>query len=101
MRTGTARRHVRSAFDSCRVAGGANCVSDGPKTGHGQSQQGSPLFDRLVGGPSTAIGNERPSSFAVLRLMVSSTFVDWETGSSAGLNVRKAGPVAEQAARHA
>ena len=28
----------------------------------------------------TASGNERPSSFAVLRLMISSIFVDWETG---------------------
>jgi len=36
--------------------------------------------------PSTASGNERPSSFAVLRLMISSTFVDWETGSSAGFS---------------
>src|SRR5262249_14255123 len=35
---------------------------------------------------STAIGNERPSSFAVLRLMISSIFVDWETGSSAGFS---------------
>src|SRR5881275_1799523 len=36
--------------------------------------------------PSTASGNERPSSFAVLRLMTSSTFVDWETGSSAAFS---------------
>src|SRR5215471_969363 len=36
--------------------------------------------------PSTASGNERPSSFAVLRLMISSIFVDWETGSSAGFS---------------
>src|SRR5262245_48839099 len=36
--------------------------------------------------PNTASGNERPSNFAVLRLMTSSTFVDWETGSSAGFS---------------
>ena len=36
--------------------------------------------------PSSVSGNERPSRLAVLRLMISSIFVDWKTGSSAGFS---------------
>ena len=48
---------------------------------------------------SSASGNERLSSFAVLRLMISSIFVDWRN-SKLAINVDKAGPIAEKAARH-
>jgi hypothetical protein len=38
-------------------------------------------------------GTVRPSALAVLRLMISSTFVDWTTGSSAGFSPLRTRPV--------
>jgi hypothetical protein len=49
-------------------------------------QQKAMLFDHLVGAAESMIGTVRPSALAVFILMMSSTFVDWCTGRSAGFS---------------
>src|SRR5437660_695087 len=50
--------------------------------------------------PSNVIGTVRPSALAVLRLMISSTFVDCWTGRSAGFSPLRIRPVYTPAWRY-